>query len=50
MIDRAGSLGGKIVTSTGEFKLKEYKRKQDDLINEIIRQKSEYQRVKDGIL
>jgi hypothetical protein len=50
MIDRSGALGGKIVTASGEFKGKEYKRKQDDLINEIIRQKSEYQRVKDGIL
>jgi len=50
MIDRAGALKGKIVTPSGEFKGREYKRKQDDLINEIVRQKSEYQRVKDGIL
>ena len=50
MIDRSGALKGKIVTPSGEFKGREYKRKQDDLINEIIRQKSEYQRVKDGIL
>jgi hypothetical protein len=50
MIDRSGALKGKIVTPSGEFKGREYKRKQDDLINEIVRQKSEYQRVKDGIL
>jgi hypothetical protein len=50
MIDRKGVLGGKIVTASGEFKAKEYKRAQDDLLNEIIRQKKEYNRVKDGIL
>jgi hypothetical protein len=50
MIDRKGVLGGKIVTNSGEFKAKEYKRAQDDLLNEIIRQKKEYNRVKDGIL
>ena len=50
MIDRGGALGGKIVTPTGEFKAKEYKRKQDDLINEIIRQKKEYERLKSSIL
>ncbi len=50
MIDRAGALGGKIVTPTGEFKAKEYKRKQDDLINEIIRQKREYERLKASLL
>lgn len=46
MLDRAGTFGGKIVTPTGEFKGKEYRRKQDDLINEIIRQKKEYERLK----
>jgi hypothetical protein len=50
MIDRKGVLGGKIVTASGEYKAKEYKRAQDDLINEIIRQKKEYNRIKDGIL
>lgn len=50
MIDRKGVLGGKIVTNSGEFKAKEYKRAQDDLLNEIIRQKKEYNRIKDGIL
>ncbi|NBU99642.1 MAG: hypothetical protein EBS19_15775, partial [Spirochaetia bacterium] len=50
MIDRGGALGGKIVTPTGEYKAREYKRKQDDLINEIIRQKKEYERIKAGIL
>lgn len=50
MIDRGGALGGKIVTPTGEYKAKEYKRKQDDLINEIIRQKKEYERIKAGVL
>ena len=46
MVDRAGALGGKIVTPSGEFKAGEYKRKQDDLVNEIIRQKKEYERLK----
>lgn len=50
MIDRKGVLGGKIVTSSGEYKAKDYRRAQDDLLNEIIRQKKEYNRVKDGIL
>lgn len=50
MIDRKGVLGGKIVTASGEFKAKEYRRSQDDLLNEIIRQKKEYNRVKDGVL
>ena len=50
MIDRAGALGGKIVTPTGEFKARDYKRKQDDLINEIIRQKKEYERLKASLL
>ena len=47
MIDRGGL---KIVTPTGEYKAREYKRKQDDLINEIIRQKKEYERIKAGVL
>jgi hypothetical protein len=50
MIDRKGLLGGKIVTASGEFKAKEYRRLQDDLLNEIIRQKKEYNRIKEGIL
>ena len=50
MIDRKGLLGGKIVTASGEFKAKDYKRSQDDLLNEIIRQKKEYNRIKEGIL
>ena len=50
MLDRAGALGGKIVTATGEFKAKDYKRKQDDLINEIIRQKKEYERLKSTLV
>lgn len=50
MIDRKGVLGGKIVTASGEYKAKDYRRSQDDLLNEIIRQKKEYNRVKDGIL
>ena len=47
MIDRGGL---KIVTPTGEFKPRDYKRKQDDLINEIIRQKKEYERLKASLL
>jgi len=50
MIDRKGVFGGKIVTASGEFKAKEYRRLQDDLLNEIIRQKKEYNRIKEGIL
>jgi hypothetical protein len=50
MIDRKGLVGGKIVTASGEYKARDYKRSQDDLLNEIIRQKKEYNRVKDGIL
>lgn len=50
MLDRKGVLDGKIVTASGQYKLKEYKKSQDDLLNEIIRQKKEYNRVKDGIL
>jgi len=50
MTDRGGSLGGKIVTPTGDFSSRDYKRKQDSLLNEIIRNKKEYTRIKDGIL
>jgi len=50
MIDRKGVFGGKIVTASGEFKAKDYRRSQDDLLNEIIRQKKEYNRIKEGIL
>lgn len=50
MTDRKGIVGRKIVTPSGEYKTNEYKRTQDDLLNEIIRQKKEYIRVKDGIL
>jgi hypothetical protein len=50
MVDRKGVLGGKIVTASGEYKIRDYKRAQDDLLNEIIRQKKEYTRIKDGIL
>jgi len=50
MIDRKGVFGGKIVTASGEFKAKDYRRTQDDLLNEIIRQKKEYTRIKEGIL
>ena len=48
MLDTKGLL--KIVTSTGEIKRGDYSRQQDSLINEIIRQKKEYQRIKDDIL
>ena len=50
MTDRKGVLGGKIVTPSGTFKAGDYKRKHDDLLNEIIRQKKEYSRIKDSIL
>ena len=50
MLDRSGVLGGKIVTATGEFKARDYKRKQDDLLNDIIRQKKEYERLKNSLL
>lgn len=50
MLDRSGALGGKIVTPSGEFKAREYKRKQDDLLNDIIRQKKEYERLKNSLL
>ena len=47
MLDRKG---GKIVTTSGEIKRGEYMKQQDSLINEIIRQKREYKRVKDAIM
>jgi hypothetical protein len=48
MTDRKGIIN--IVTPSGEFKRKEYVIKQDSLINDIIRQKKEYHRIKEGIL
>ena len=48
LTDRAGI--AKVVTPTGTFKAGEYKRQQDILINEIIRQKKEYERVKNAAL
>ena len=48
MTDRKGIRN--IVTPSGEFKRKEYVIKQDSLINDIIRQKKEYHRIKEGIL
>ena len=45
MIDRKGLRN--IVTASGEIKRPDYMRQQDGLINEIIRQKGEYTRVKD---
>lgn len=48
LTDRAGI--AKVVTPTGTFKAGEYKRQQDNLINEIIRQKKEYERVKNAAL
>ena len=48
LTDRAGIT--KVVTPTGTFKAGEYKRQQDNLINEIIRQKKEYERVKNAAL
>ncbi len=50
MIDRKGLVGGKIETPSGDFKAGEYKRKQDDLINEIIREKGQYEKLKQQIL
>lgn len=47
MLDRKG---GKIVTPSGEIKRGDYMKQQDSLINEIIRQKREYTRVKDAIM
>lgn len=47
MLDRKG---GKIVTTSGEIKRGDYMKQQDSLINEIIRQKREYKRVKDAIM
>lgn len=47
MLDRKG---GKIVTPSGEIKRGDYMKQQDSLINEIIRQKREYKRVKDSIM
>jgi len=48
MIDRKGIIN--IITPSGEFKRKDYVRQQDNLLNDIIRQKKEYERIKDGIL
>ena len=48
MIDRKGIVN--IITPSGEFKRKDYVRQQDNLLNDIIRQKKEYERIKDGVL
>jgi hypothetical protein len=48
MLDRKGL--GKIVTPLGEIKREDYVKQQDSLLNEIIRQKREYNRIKDSIL
>ena len=48
MIDRKGLRN--IVTPSGEYKRKDYVRQQDSLINDIIRQKKEYERIKEGVL
>jgi hypothetical protein len=47
MIDRRGL---KVITPRGEVKRNDYMRDQDNLINEIIRQKKEYSRTKDAVL
>jgi len=47
MVDRKGL---QVITPKGAMKRKDYMRDQDNLINEIIRQKKEYNRIKDGIL
>jgi hypothetical protein len=47
MTDRQGI---KVVTPSGTIKRGEYMKQQDSLLNEIIRQKREYKRVKDTIL
>jgi hypothetical protein len=48
MLDRKGLRN--IITPNGEIKRNDYVRQQDSLINEIIRQKKEYLRIRDGIL
>lgn len=47
MIDRKGL---KIITPRGEVKRGDYMRDQDNLLNDIVRQKKEYSRIKNGIL
>jgi hypothetical protein len=47
---RGGVFGGKVETPSGSYKSGEYKRKQDDLINEIIRYKEEYVKLKQALL
>ena len=47
LLDREGI--AKVVTAIGTFRRNEYARKQDSLINEIIREKREYVRLKDTI-
>lgn len=49
MTDRKG-LWKTIVTPSGEIKRSDYLRQQDNLINEIIRQKKEYDRIRTTIL
>ena len=48
MLDRKGLRN--IVTPSGEIKRGDYVRQQDSLLNDIIRQKKEYERIKEGIL
>jgi len=48
MLDRKGL--NKIVTPSGEIKRGDYVKQQDSLLNEIIRQKREYNRIKDAAL
>jgi hypothetical protein len=48
LTDREGI--SKVVTPTGTFKSIEYKRQQDILINDIIRQKKEYEKIKNSII
>lgn len=47
MTDRQGA---KVVTSSGVIKRGDYMKQQDALLNEIIRQKREYKRIKDSIM
>jgi len=47
LLDREGL--AKVVTAIGTFRRNEYARKQDSLINEIIREKREYTRLKQAI-
>lgn len=50
MMDRQGLLKGKIITNSGQYKGSDYRREQDALINELIRQRKEYSRIREGLL